>query len=585
MGLNSKLKQFFGIATKKSDKGDVILAPAVDNGKGGVKSLNFPTALKSLYDLWLADTMDSAQTLRNRKNRIKDLDFCYYNSAIFSSAIELYADETVQADSQSEVLKVFAKDKKVEKYIIDFFKKIGINQNILRDTANNLALYGDSFWVNSFDTKLGITEITPVDINTVESRIEFNAIDYKKKLKDRSVASMINKNTILKDLVDSFEEEDNLKITQFYKSYLFGFVMAGNMVLPPWAVTHFRRYSTKSEFYPFGKPVLINAIAPFRQLQSAKNLMTLARANNFPLRIFNVKTHEDMTEMDIWEAVNDAREKFNNIGESVSEKEKFAMKDEIWLAEDLISVDSIDPKLDLDDIADIELLEDNLVIATAIPKGYLITDSGSWGDSGTALLQQNKMFGRKVYTIQSSILEKLVNLVKLQFLITGEFDPDVEFEISMNFPVEEQNADKVDANSDSLSLANDVLDAIGEAMGLDRDEAMPVEIVKQVFSKLSFLSSTDIDNWIKAIEKERAKADIEESVKKKINEKVRTRLNDTVIRESYFAVKEERQMTNGVSGGRHFVSSGNVSDISDRHTRDLIQANNKKKGKGRQLFA
>ena len=58
------------------------------------------------------------------------------------------------------------------------------------------------------------------------------------------------------------------------------------MYLPPWNVPHFRRFSTKSEFYPFGRPLFINCIAPFRQLQASKNLMALARAAKFPKEHF-----------------------------------------------------------------------------------------------------------------------------------------------------------------------------------------------------------------------------------------------------------------------------------------------------------
>ena len=173
--------------------------------------------------------------------------------------------------------------------------------------------------------------------------------------------------------------------------------------------------------------------------------MGLARPMAFPKSVFAVDTSEEMTASEKWEAVNEARQEYSNLGKSNKSKEQFALGEEVWLPKDLIDFDSIKTDINMDEIGDIELLRDNLIMGTSIPKGYLIVDQGGWGVSNQSLLQQSKPFARASFRIQSEILDRLSFLAKLHFMITGKFDGEfTEFELTMNFPVVEEAEDRED---------------------------------------------------------------------------------------------------------------------------------------------
>ena len=150
--------------------------------------------------------------------------------------------------------------------------------------------------------------------------------------------------------------------------------------------------------------------------------------------------------------------------------------------------------VDLDDIEDIEFQRDDLITATGLPKGLLISDRSGWNNPGMALLQQNKEFARFVYKIQTVIIQGLVDLLKTHLAVTGQFDGyETEFEIRMNYPVVEQSSDMLKMKEDTLSLANTILDTIAEIAAVSASD-IPLDIIKKVFS-VSFLDQEDVHKW------------------------------------------------------------------------------------------
>jgi hypothetical protein len=553
---------FFGIVPGKKKQGNVLssnkdLFPAEKNAETGKAApIDMPSDIQRYYDYWLHSCHDSAATLKNRLSRYKDLTYMYYNNAIISRAIELYADETVQYDSQSQPLVVNAKEKKCISYINDFFETIGINRNSLREIARSLALYGDAFAINSLKTGIGYTSSLNVDVTTIKDRLEFNAISAKKEYaRYQGMQQVQSMDARLKQLAKNIEDAGSDSDTsKYFKSYLFGFQIEDDLFLPPWAVSHFRLQSSQTEFYPFGRPLLINAISPFRQFKAAENLMALARAANFPKEHFAIKVSDEMTSAEKWMAINEARQEYQNLSKDEGSKEDFAVGGQIWTPQDLLEYKLINPDIKLSDIADMEMLRDDIIVATGIPKGYITSDRGSiFGQSGQALLQQYKPFGRAVLTIQNAILEQLIQMVKLQFIISGDYPEDTEFELSMAFPIVEDPSDRIRAKNETLQLAKAVLDSLATTLGINGK--LPTEVVKDVFQKYSFLDFSDIDDWIKQITDENAK--LSEDNSKKFN-----RLNEGLIKEAYFSSKKLLNLKDSTSNGRHIVMSNTSNEIA-----------------------
>ena len=73
-------------------------------------------------------------------------------------------------------------------------------------------------------------------------------------------------------------------------------------MLSPWNLSHYKIETTKSEFFPYGKSLLLNSLAIFRQYQTSKNLEAMLRAAKFPKEIYEVTTDPEASEIEAWES-------------------------------------------------------------------------------------------------------------------------------------------------------------------------------------------------------------------------------------------------------------------------------------------
>jgi hypothetical protein len=162
----------------------------------------------------------------------------------------------------------------------------------------------------------------------------------------------------------------------------------------------------------------------------------------------------------------------------------------------------------MDFTGDLEIYQDRVAIACGVPKSYLDQEFGGFGNSGISLVEQYKPFARHVYTIQSSFLESLGQLIRLHFAITGEFDYNIPFVLSMRFPAEDAGADKREARSAAIELANGIIEMLQGVLGMEEGEPLPEDVVSDILSKYTFLDPTDLQRWLRlsAIAKAAAQA-------------------------------------------------------------------------------
>ena len=572
-GLVKRLQNFFGwnaqASAQSPTKSIDPVQQDIEDAKRRFTSKDFPPKIRELWDWYLSETADTSQTMSDRNDRYKDIDYMIYNDSIISMALNLYADEIAQPDDNMEIIKVNAPDSAVAKEIRKLLDKWGINQKYIREVSYNLCAYGDSFDIVDIDPQEGVLSLTPIDVYDVTDRLEFKASEIKKR-RDYTRWYNICRDETVKQYISDFQDEIKNSPSAAFDSYLFGFIICEEYYLAPWQVLHYRLESRRSEFFPWGRPLFINPIGPWRQLKTSMNLLALARTMKFPKDIFSVETSEEMTTMEKWDAVNTARQEYSNQGRRNKAKEEFAFADEVWIPKDLIDFQTHQTDVSLDDIADVELLRDNILMGTTIPKGYLITDEGGWGTSNQSLLQQSKPFGRAVYRIQSEELERISYLIRLHFLITGQFDKEfTEFELSMNFPVVEEASDRLQLKSDTMDLANAIINNLKDAMGYTA-ETVPISLIKKVFAKYSFLTPEELDKYIGELEKEQKKADAsggtfdatdvfnkgEYGAEDEVDftEEVRkfeSRLNEDTVRMAYFESLKDLGVSEATVRGRH----------------------------------
>ena len=445
---------------------------------------------------WLADTTDTYRTLEDRVKRLSELEFAIANDPFLSTAADLYADEATQIDVQGKLINIDCSDIRMKERMEDLLEQWGITQNRLRSVAYQLAAFGDAFWANKV-TKNGVVRINPIGIHQVKERLEFDPVQVKTDLSlQKGYITAINRSAKLQKLFQDIESSEYDAFADMFDTRLFGFALDDDLVVPPWSITHFRLNADQSEFFPMGRSFFLKALAPFRQCNATMVLQSLARVTSFPVTVYNVKTPPGMDEAQQFEKINEVREEYENIGDSGAGNEAYSVNTKIWAPEGLLSVEMHTPNIDLNTIGDIEMYQDRIAIASGIPKGYLVQEWGGFGNSAISLVEQFKPFARRVFTVQSAILDGLSNLFRLHFAITGEFDYREPFILSMKFPNEEASDARTQAKSASLELSKGVMDTIANVVG-SLNDPLPPEVIKDILTKYSFLDPKDIEKWVK----------------------------------------------------------------------------------------
>jgi hypothetical protein len=529
-------------------------------GRGGDKY----TTLQRLWQFFLQETVDTSDTLKNRELRYLDLDLMIKNDTVIQMAADLYADEAVQCEESGKPVQVNAKSD-VQAYIEDLLGQWDYGQQNVREIIYNKVVYGDAFDGNEVSDKEGITGVTPLSIQDVKDRIEFNPsiilerYNINNGFTDGTKGQKLHR--LLQDLADKTEDP-----VSYFKKHLFGFELASGVIVPPWSITHYRTFSMQREFFPWGRSRFINALPTFKQLMAAKILMQVARAASFPRDFYGIATAPGMTPTEQWESVEDFTEQLDNAGLTGGSKEMPAIGSRIIIPKDLASHEQLGNNHDLDQIADIEYLRDDEIMATSVPKGYLIVDSGGWGQTGQSLLQQFKPFGRKVFADQSDFLKELTLKVKTHLAIVNKFQGwDTPFELTMQFPVIEESSERQQHRQDEIDMANTALDTLRQLIGV---ENVPAAVIKDAFSTMTSIPQKKLDLWIDQLEKEKKRAEEEaakngategedefgdaslyEKVANRFDEKVKDRFREELIR------IKSRYFKDGYADGVHYRTS------------------------------
>jgi hypothetical protein len=347
--------------------------------------------------------------------------------------------------------------------------------------------------------------------------------------------------------------KDSAKSSSYFKSYLFGFIIA-DFALPPWQCIHFRDYTHKSPFKPWGMPMYIRSVAPYRMLDMSMSLQVVARGAKFPIEVYEVSLPPTANITDKLEAATDFIRDLDNIGLVSEGKDETHLGRRVITVKDLYDMHLEAKEVDLDRIEDIEVLRDDLILSTGLPRTFIDPNSSGFGESGILLREQFKPFARSVYRIQGVYLEELAQAIKIHMIYSGQFNLDaINFTLTMPYPESQTNRDIISSQSDLLSLANDILESLAEKFGVEVEE-LPVDVIRQVYLQTLPYSPDRIEAWIDLIVKSKeANGEREEAVSK-IMKQHKYKVIQEMIQIEFHNMKHNK-LLEGAFGGRHFYSS------------------------------
>lgn len=606
-GIQKALGQLFQVAFRPGRTGRptsklIPLKVTTDPKTGKLRDPEeevFPSKVQKLFDYWAQKCHDGPLTLNNRMQLYEDMDMLFYNSTLISRAMKLMAEEVVQADSNMKTIGVEAKPDQ-RKFILDFIDNISLEDHLYA-AAFNIIQYGDAGWVLSLSED-GVDEILPIDVYDLIDRIEFTPHEVMKELQSKtSILTKMTSMERLSHLIKSVEDTKN-NYASYFKSYLFGFQI-GDFVVPPWRFIHFRNYTPKSPFAPFGMPYFIHAVAPYRQYDMALSLQVIARGARFPIQVYKLNIPGGSTPTDKLDRALEFVGEFENSGLREVKKEGIGVGEKIVTIKDLFEYENIVPDIELGRIDDIELLRDDIILATGLPRNFLDPNNGSFGNSGVALSQQFKPFARAVYQVQSILLQGIAQLIKIHMVHSGKWKlEDIDFQLTMPYPESQTDRDLISSQSDLLTLANNILDALSTKIVGDSSAVLPVELIRQVYTQILPYDPERVKMWIDASEKAREEIQKAQEVpdqedqedlgfgdddqegdqdqqqenyvpkikyldlsEKKVREALNRLSEKTIKRMIKETIFEESQsyITNGTLSGKHVFSSRNKSKDFD----------------------
>lgn len=482
------------------------------------KQSQLTTTVDKLFNSYLDETSIVYSDIQERQERLSELRFAVTNSAFLSRACRLCADEATQFDDQSRLITIESPSVPFMNRCYELFSQWGLTQSRIHATCFEIEQYGEAVWANKVTNK-GVERIIPLKTPSLLERLEFSPVHMAEVEAQIHNGQDLNKSrrTKIDQLMNLFKERDKLNalnddFADMYDTKLFGFEFEGDIIVPPWDVTHFRYSPDSSEFFPYGTPPLLFCLAPFKRSYSLWTLQGLARAASFPVQLYTVKGTEGVGVETAFETVNRVHDEYENIGVTPSSNslEVYTVNTKIWAPEGLMDLKILESKVDYNFTDDIELADDAVAFAAGVPRGYLDPSKEAWGISGLALTEQFKPFARHVYTIQSTFLEGLGNLIRQHFSITGEFDYNTPFILSMRFPAEEMTDERRNAKQSSIDLSTSIIELLQSVLGLEEGEALPEDVVSDILSKYTFLDPTDLQRWLRLSQIAKASADTAE---------------------------------------------------------------------------
>jgi len=455
---------------------------------------SFTPQVQRLYEFWIT-TYFNREKFTERQNLWTEMENLYFNDAICARNTNIRSDEVVQADSNMQCIYVEGNQKQVD-FILKFFDDIQIYTKI-RNIAFDLFLFGNHAWVLGINGNRGIDEVIPVDIFSLTERLEFYPAELEQEFLKMSTYHSFFSQDRVSQLIDAITNKDN--ITSVHKKYLLGFLI-NNYVLPPWRVLHFRNETTRSPFSPFGVPGLIHSLAPHKQWDAAMTFQVLARAANFPIDKYSINLPNVIDDAEKFNVLLGFIEKIDNIGIRQAKKDDKNLGDRIFTIRDLFDFEQINSDIDIGKIADIDMLKDERIIASGLPRNIIDPNDSGFGDSGIALIQKWKELARSVFHQQHIILDNLTQLVKLQMIMTNFCSIDeFDFVLSMPFPESQTSSELITNQKDTMDLFTALVDGLSDKfMG---GETLPTDLMKDILSQVMPYDQKRIDGWIDQIEK------------------------------------------------------------------------------------
>jgi hypothetical protein len=410
---------------------------------------------------------------------------------IIAAALDIMAEESTTLNDRGKVLNVYSDSSRVKGILEDlFFNRLDIHTSLPMWTRNTCK-YGDNFVFLNIDDVHGVTGAKQMPNYEMERR-----------------------ESGLFDMITGRETPNaNVAVADKVKFYWRGRDVEFNS----WQIAHFRLTGDDRRL-PYGTSILEKARRIWKQLILSEDSMLVYRVTRAPeRRVYKIYVG-NIDDADVPAYVNEIADRFKRIpitdpqtGQMDLRYNQLSNDQDFFIpvrSEDAPNpIDTLPGASNLDQIADIEYLRNNLFTALRVPKPFLGFDETT--GEGKNLALQDIRFSRTINRIQQSMLQELNKIAIIHLYLLG-FDEDFDnFTLTLNNPSTQAEMLKIEHTQSKVTLYKDAVSDAGNgfaAMSMTRakrdilgmsDDEIKKDLLEQRLEKAAAAELANSANVIK----------------------------------------------------------------------------------------
>ncbi len=368
------------------------------------------------------------------------------------AALDVISEEATTLNDNGRMLNVYSNSTRVKGILEDlFFNRLDIHTSLPMFTRNTIK-YGDNFVFLNLNNKDGIIGAKQMP-------------NYEMERREGNLFEMINNRDINND-----DSADNTRF--FWRGH-------SDMEFNSWQIAHFRLLGDDRRL-PYGTSILEKARRVWKQLILSEDSMLVYRVSRAPERRVYKIFVGNIDEADVEAYVNSIADRFKRMpifdpqtGQIDLRFNQLSNDQDYFIpvrTEDANNpIDTLPGASNLDQIADIQYLRDNLFTALRVPKPFLGFDEAS--GEGKNLALQDIRFSRTINKVQQSMLQELNKIAIIHLLLLGFEDDLANFTLTLNNPSTQAEMLKVEQTQLKITLFKDATSDLGNgfaAMSMTR---------------------------------------------------------------------------------------------------------------------
>ena len=362
-----------------------------------------------------------------------------------SAALDIMMEESTTVNNKGRVLNIYSDSTRVKGILEDlFFNRLDLHTTLPMWTRNTCK-YGDNFVFLNIDDNHGILGAKQLPNYEMERR-EQTLFD-----------TIVSRNT------DDSPSADKVKF--YWRGH--------DVEFNSWQIAHFRLLGDDRRL-PYGTSVLEKARRIWKQLILSEDSMLVYRVTRAPeRRVYKIYVG-NIDDADVEAYVNTIADRFKRTpiidpqtGQMDLRFNQLSNDQDYFIpvrTEDAPNpIDTLPGASNLDQIADIEYLRNNLFTALRVPKPFLGFDDTT--GEGKNLALQDIRFSRTINRIQQSMLQELNKIAIIHLYLLG-FEEDFDnFSLTLNNPSTQAKMLEIENLQTMVTLYKDAVSDAGNGFG------------------------------------------------------------------------------------------------------------------------